>query len=209
MRDETPEGRRCNFFCPYPKPSARRKLWELFHRQICSAVHFVKGTHVCGKLASKLWLVKFDGRYSNAISLIIACLSQRRLYSIGSVLIQILSYRTETVLSKNITRNRIVLSFKDSSRKPLVRRPRERSRLLARSIAHANLGGRASKYTTLHSLQKVIRQKNLISLHLECNRSEDDQNVVRKPSQSAWIQLLESYMLSRGIIISNVPHYTT
>ena len=78
---------------------ARRKLWELFHRQICSAVHFVKGTHVCGKLASKLWLVKFDGRYSNAISLIIACLSQRRLYSIGSVLMQILSYQTETVLS--------------------------------------------------------------------------------------------------------------
>ena len=35
----------------------------------------------------------------------------------------ILSYPTETVLSNKITRNRIVLSFKDSPRKPLRRRP--------------------------------------------------------------------------------------
>ena len=34
-----------------------------------------------------------------------------------------LSYPTETVLSNKITRNRIVLSFKDSPRKPLGRRP--------------------------------------------------------------------------------------
>ena len=36
---------------------------------------------------------------------------------------QRLSYVTETVLSNKITRNRIVLSFKDSPRKPLGRRP--------------------------------------------------------------------------------------
>ena len=36
---------------------------------------------------------------------------------------QRLSYPTDTVLSNNITRNRIVLSFKDSPRKPLRRRP--------------------------------------------------------------------------------------
>ena len=41
----------------------------------------------------------------------------------GSVLMQILSYLTETVLSNNITRNRIVLSFKDSPIKPLRQRP--------------------------------------------------------------------------------------
>ena len=34
-----------------------------------------------------------------------------------------LSYLTETVLSNMITRNRIVLSLKDSPRKPLRRRP--------------------------------------------------------------------------------------
>ena len=36
---------------------------------------------------------------------------------------QRLSYPTETVLSNKIARNRIVLSFKDSPRKPLGRRP--------------------------------------------------------------------------------------
>ena len=36
---------------------------------------------------------------------------------------QRLSYPTETVLSKEVTRNRIVLSFKDSPRKPLGQRP--------------------------------------------------------------------------------------
>ena len=35
---------------------------------------------------------------------------------------QRLSYRTETVLSNKIVRHRIVLSFKDSPRKPLRRR---------------------------------------------------------------------------------------
>ena len=38
---------------------------------------------------------------------------------------QRLSYPTETVLDNNITRNRIVISFKDSPRKPLGRRPSE------------------------------------------------------------------------------------
>ena len=36
---------------------------------------------------------------------------------------QQLSYLTETVLSNKITKNRIVLSFTDSPRKPLARRP--------------------------------------------------------------------------------------
>ena len=41
----------------------------------------------------------------------------------ASVLMQRLSYPTETVLSNEIPRNIIVLSFKDSPRKPLRRRP--------------------------------------------------------------------------------------
>ena len=42
----------------------------------------------------------------------------------ASVLMQRLFYSTETVLSNEINRNRIiVLSFKDSPRKPLRRRP--------------------------------------------------------------------------------------
>ena len=43
----------------------------------------------------------------------------------ASVLMQRLSYQTENVLSNKSTRNRIVLSYKDSPRKPLGRRPRE------------------------------------------------------------------------------------
>ena len=39
------------------------------------------------------------------------------------VVMQRLSYPTETVLSTKITRNRIVLSFKDSLREALGRRP--------------------------------------------------------------------------------------
>ena len=46
----------------------------------------------------------------------------------ASVLMQRLSYLTETVLYNKITRNRIVLSFKDSPRKPLGRQPREKDR---------------------------------------------------------------------------------
>ena len=45
----------------------------------------------------------------------------------ASVVMQRLSYPTETVLSNKMTRNRIVLSFKDSPRKPLGRRPLVRS----------------------------------------------------------------------------------
>ena len=41
----------------------------------------------------------------------------------ASVLMQRLSFPTETVLSNKITKNRIVLSFKDSPQKPLRRRP--------------------------------------------------------------------------------------
>ena len=45
---------------------------------------------------------------------------------------QRLSYPTETVLSNKITRNRIVLSFRDSPRKPLRRRPLLFSMLFAK-----------------------------------------------------------------------------
>ena len=41
----------------------------------------------------------------------------------ASVLMQILSYPSETALSNKLTWNRIVLSFKDSPRQPLGRRP--------------------------------------------------------------------------------------
>ena len=46
----------------------------------------------------------------------------------ASVLVQRLSYPTETVLPSKIPWNRIVLSFKDSPRKPLRWRPKERGR---------------------------------------------------------------------------------
>ena len=45
----------------------------------------------------------------------------KRAFHQVSVLMQRLSYPTETVLSSKITRNRIVLSFKDSRRKPVRR----------------------------------------------------------------------------------------
>ena len=45
------------------------------------------------------------------------------------LLMQRLSYWTETVLSNMITRNKIVLSFKDSPRKPLGRRPLRNGKL--------------------------------------------------------------------------------
>ena len=52
----------------------------------------------------------------------------------ASVLMQRLSYPTETVLTNKITRNRTVLSFKDRPREPLLRRrvdlERERQREL-------------------------------------------------------------------------------
>ena len=43
----------------------------------------------------------------------------------ASVVMQRLSYPIKTVLNNKITRNRIVLSSKDSPRKPLGRRPGE------------------------------------------------------------------------------------
>ena len=52
-----------------------------------------------------------------------SCLQIRR--GKASVVKQRLSYLTETVLTNEITRNRIVLSFNDSLRKPLRRRPSE------------------------------------------------------------------------------------
>ena len=48
---------------------------------------------------------------------------QRRSLLQASVVMQRLSYPTETVLSNKITTNRLVLSFKDSPRTPLGRRP--------------------------------------------------------------------------------------
>ena len=50
--------------------------------------------------------------------------AERRKEQEVSVVMQRLSYPTETVLSNKITTNRIVLSFKDPS-KPLGRRPKE------------------------------------------------------------------------------------
>ena len=44
--------------------------------------------------------------------------SARVRHLLASVVMQRLSYLTETVFSNKITRNRIVLSFKDSTRKP-------------------------------------------------------------------------------------------
>ena len=49
--------------------------------------------------------------------------STSKLKTEASILMQRLSYPTETVLSKKVPRNRIVISFKDSPRKPLWRRP--------------------------------------------------------------------------------------
>ena len=46
-----------------------------------------------------------------------------------SVVMEILSYPTETVLSNKINRNRIVLSFKDNALKPLKRRPKGKFRV--------------------------------------------------------------------------------
>ena len=45
-----------------------------------------------------------------------------------------LSYLIEAVLSNKITRNRIVLSFKDSPRKPLGRRPKKQKLRLKCSV---------------------------------------------------------------------------
>ena len=45
---------------------------------------------------------------------------------------QRLSYPTKTVLANKITRNRIVLSFKDSPRKPLGRRPKLHAQVVSR-----------------------------------------------------------------------------
>ena len=55
----------------------------------------------------------------------------------ASVLKQRLSYPTETVLSNKIARNRIVLSFKDSPRKPLGRRPKVSRNLTATLPKHS------------------------------------------------------------------------
>ena len=55
---------------------------------------------------------------------------------------QRLSYQTETVLSNHITRNRIVLSFKDSPRNPLGQRPLAVVWLLAGRVHRFN--GRCS-----------------------------------------------------------------
>ena len=51
----------------------------------------------------------------------------------ASVVMQRLSYPTETVLFNKITRNIMFLSFKDSPRKPLGRRPTDKSGLVFQS----------------------------------------------------------------------------
>ena len=53
----------------------------------------------------------------------------------ASVLMQRQSYPTETVLSNKITENRIVLSFQDSPRKPLRRRPKKEKGKLIKMAA--------------------------------------------------------------------------
>ena len=52
----------------------------------------------------------------------------------ASVVMQRLSYPTDTVLSHNITRYRIVLSFKYSPRKPIRWRPKEQIRIPSGSL---------------------------------------------------------------------------
>ena len=51
--------------------------------------------------------------------------SSKKMNPKASVVMQRLSYPTETVLSNKIYRNGIVPSFKDSPRKPLRRRPQD------------------------------------------------------------------------------------
>ena len=69
-----------------------------------------------GNVAKFLQLTNSRGERLNA--LLVLSLNAK-----ASVLMQRLSYQTETVLSNKTTRNRIVLSFKDSPRKPLGWRP--------------------------------------------------------------------------------------
>ena len=108
-----------------PKPSRGLRTLEFFQRRAVAAIcqlllhsnairnswlsAYGRSSTMYGKLpASCIWL-----------SLVSRSLPQK-----ASVVMQRLSYPTLTVLSNEITRNRIVLSFKDSPRKPLRRRPR-------------------------------------------------------------------------------------
>ena len=83
------------------------------HRLIERSVHAFSINHQISRKRQRnlFWLWRWRG----------AMTSERKE---ASVLMQRLSYATDTVLSNKITRNRIVLSFKDSPRKPFGRRPR-------------------------------------------------------------------------------------
>ena len=65
----------------------------------------------------------------------------------ASILMQRLFYPTETVLFNKITKKGIVLSFRDSPRKPLGRRPSDGRRLCEKgSLAVGGVGDRASTF---------------------------------------------------------------
>ena len=71
------------------------------------------------------------------------------------------AYLTETVLSNKITRNRIVLSFKDSPRKPLGRRPslyrplKQNSRFARRQRRHCIQMGRCVFFPKIQNCTQV------------------------------------------------------
>ena len=111
----------------FPSPSERR-----------ATTHVPRNLHLSVHLTIFFLVLIFSGQVSlEGLSIFcqqvsksqnsqnICCLKVKlsRVQLKASVLMQRLSYPTETVLSNNIARNRIVLSFKDSPRKPLGRRP--------------------------------------------------------------------------------------
>ena len=130
----------------------------------------------------------------------------------ASVLKQRLSYPTETVLSNKIARNRIVLSFKDSPRKPLGRRPKVSRNLTATLPKHSLAAlpprphvGSPSQYRRClfhsrrpHGMQSAERTKsgaaasdwrNLTLLRLI--RTRDEHN------HGSWVALREFNTLQR------------
>ena len=83
-----------------------------------------------------------------------------------------LFYPSETVLSKKITRKRMVLSFKDSPWKPLERRPRQTKRLPPQKAPKNPISkGRKKEHRTFHCALgvKLHRKKRSISPMEEIN----------------------------------------
>ena len=90
-----------------------------------------------------------------------------------------LSYRTETVLFNKITRNTIVLYFKDSPRKPLRRRPKENEGCIAFFVARwGKYNGQEADSHCLHfrmigkannaDLAKIWKSKNILMVFSDC-----------------------------------------